>query len=89
MKIREQTRLNNYGIFRFEKGGLQISDELRRRSRILTPKFEVFIVQPGLLTTRVDGQILDLLGAIELNLAEAFAVPITVIAIEEICTFPS
>ena len=69
-----------YGISRFERGSLQLLDELRRRSRVLTPKFEIFIIQPGLLTTRVDGQILDLLGATELYLTETFAVPLTVIA---------
>jgi len=80
LKLREQTRLNMYGISRFERGSLQLLDELRRRSRVLTPKFEIFIIQPGLLTIRVDGQILDLLGATELYLTETFAVPLTVIA---------
>ena len=65
---------------RFEKGDLQKLDELRRRSRVLTPKFEIFIVQPGLQARRADEQILDLLGATELYLAETFAVPFTLIA---------
>ena len=80
LKLREQRRHNLYSVSRFEKGDLQKLDELRRRSRVLTPKFEIFIVQPGLQARRADGQILDLLGATEIYLAETFAVPFTLIA---------
>ena len=80
LKLREQKRVNMYGLSLFEKWNLRKLDELRRRSRVLTPKFEIFIVQLGLLTTRVDEKILDLLVATELYLAETFAVPLTVIA---------
>jgi len=80
LKLREQRRQDIYSISRFDKGDLQKLDELRRRSRVLMPKFKIFIVQPGLKVSQVDSQILDLLGATELYLSETFAVPFTLIA---------
>lgn len=80
LKLREQRRQKIYKVSRFEKGDLQKLEELRRRSRYLTPKFEIFIVQPGLSKIKVDSEILDLLGATELYLMETFAVPFNLIA---------
>ena len=80
LKLQEQKRLNKYNISRFEKGNLQKLKELSRQSRYLHPKFHIYIVQPGLKTSKVSTQILDLLGATELYLSETFNVPLTVIA---------
>jgi len=80
LKLREAKRLKKYGISRFSKGNLQKLDELRRRSRFLEPKFHIYIVQPGLKVKDVDTEVLDLLGATELYLREAFDVPLTIIA---------
>lgn len=65
---------------RFEKGDLLKLEELRRHSRSLYPKFHIYIVQPGLETSKISTQILELLGATELYLSETFNVPFTVIA---------
>ncbi len=80
LKLREQERQKKYSVSRFEKGNLKNLEELRRRSRYLHPKFHIYIVQPGLETSNVSIQILDLLGATELYLSETFNVPLTVIA---------
>ena len=80
LKFREQERQKKYSVSRFEKGDLQKLEELRRHSRSLYPKFHIYIVQPGLETSKVSPQILDLLGATELYLSETFNVPLTVIS---------
>ena len=80
LKLREQKRKNSYSVSRFEKGDLQKLEELRRHSCSLHPKFHIYIVQPGLETSKVSTQIMDLLGATELYLLETFNVPLTVIA---------
>ncbi len=82
LKLREQGRQRTYAITRFEKGDLQKLDELRRRARFLVPKFEIYIVQPGLRVSGANDAILDLLGATEMYLGETFAVPLRVIASE-------
>jgi len=80
LKLREMHRKKKYGISRIEKGNLQKLDELRRRSRLLQPKFHVYVVQPGLNAGGAKAAVLDLLGATELYLRETFDVPLTVIA---------
>lgn len=80
LKLREQGRQHTYATTRFEKGDLQKLDELRRRSRYLAPKVEIYIVQPGLHADGADAAVLDLLGATELYLSETFAVPLKIIA---------
>ena len=80
LKLREQGRQRTYTTTRFEKGNLQKLDELRRRSRFLVPKFEIYIVQPGLHVSGANDAVLDLLGATELYLSETFAVPLKIIA---------
>lgn len=77
---RESSRQKRYGITRFAKGDLKALDEVRRRSRVLFPVFEVTVVQPGLDANRADAGVLDLLGATELYLRETFDVPLGVIA---------
>ncbi len=57
LKLREQGRQRNYATTRFEKGDLQKLDELRRRSRFLFPRVEIFIVQPGLCVSGADGAV--------------------------------
>jgi hypothetical protein len=80
LKLREEQRQRSYNVSRFEKGDLQKLDELRRRSRVLLPKFHIYIVQPGLKVIDAKDTVLDLLGATELYLGETLAVPLTVIA---------
>lgn len=79
LKLREMDRQKAYSVARFERGDLLKLDELRRRSRVLRPKFEIYIVQPGLDVERVSTEVLDLLGATELYLRETFDVPLIVI----------
>jgi superfamily II DNA or RNA helicase len=80
LKLREQSRQENYGLSRFAKGDLAKLEELRRQSRALYPEFRIYIVQPGLDTPEVSSAILELLGTTELYLRETFDVPLTVIA---------
>ena len=80
LKNREISRLEKYKVSRFEKGDLQKLDELRRRSRVLLPIFKIFIVQPGLDSSKIDSDIMDLLGATENYLLETIAVPLSVIS---------
>ncbi len=80
LKFREQERQKKYSVSRFEKGDLQKLEELRRHSRSLHSKFHIYIVQPGVKTSNISTQILDLLGATELYLLETFNVQLTVIA---------
>ena len=76
-----QSRGGRRTVSRFEKGDLQQLSDLQQRSRFLTHKFRIFIIQPGLdvhkVKTKTD--ILNLLGATDLYLKEAFAVPLTII----------
>ena len=80
IKLREMQRQKKHEVSRFAVGDLEKLDELRRRSRVLRPKFSIFIVQPGLQVEAVDTAVLDLLGATELYLRETFDVPLKVIA---------
>jgi len=79
LKLREQKRMQVFGITRFAMGNLQRLDEVRRQFRNLDSKFHIYIVQPGLNAQEVDGHILDILGATELYVKVTINAPLTII----------
>ena len=80
LKHREDHQLEKYNVSRFIKGDMEKLIELRRRSRELLPEFGYFIVQPGLDSSKIDSDIMDLLGATEDYVMETTAGSLKVIS---------
>ena len=79
LRRRERNRVRNNVASRIERGDPRMLVELVNQSKLLRPKFEVFIVQPGLSKARAsDGQ-LHLLSATEIYLADTWSIPLRVI----------
>lgn len=77
---RDQYRVKGGGASRFERGDTNLLRALRDQTRRLSPRFTVFVVQPGLSRGQLDSDHLELLAATELFLKETLAVNFQVIA---------
>lgn len=76
---RDASRLEKHGTGRFERGDVAALNQLAQRSRLLVPKFRMFIVQPGLSKQKASDAQLTLLAVTELFLKETLAIPLSVV----------
>jgi hypothetical protein len=75
---RERARRNRGARSGFEVGDGDTLIRLEDESRLLQPRFEIVIAQPGLSKAEASTEQLDLLGATELYLKETAFVPLEV-----------
>jgi hypothetical protein len=80
LRYREERRLEKHNVSRFQRGDLDVLDEIARVASQLIPEFKITIVQPGLSKAKALATHLELLAATELYLQEAFAIELGVIA---------
>jgi hypothetical protein len=81
LRHREESRLSRYGVHcsRFERGGFELLDDTVRRAPFLTPRFKIWVVQPGLSRDNATTDQLDLLAVTELYLRETYDIELGVI----------
>lgn len=76
---RDVARIQRTGVSGIEVGNSQIFRRLRRQAHLLSPRFAVWIVQPGLSKALASTNQLHLLAVTELYLKETYAAPFAVI----------
>src|SRR6185437_5074450 len=69
---RDIDRVKNTGVSRFEVGGPKVIQTMLRQLPHLRIHGEVFIVQPGLLKSKINAKQMEILGATETYLMETY-----------------
>jgi len=79
LRLREVGRQKKHGESRFERGNLDLLEDIARRAPMLRADFTISIVQPGLSKRAVKPSHLELLAMTEVYLQETGAIPFGVI----------
>ncbi|MBM7558160.1 DEAD/DEAH box helicase [Halanaerobacter jeridensis] len=82
IKKREEKRINENRVSRFEKGSLEKLLKIKRMSKFYSYNLDIYIVQPGLSKCKVSNDQLELLGATENYLKETYDINLSIIASE-------
>jgi hypothetical protein len=77
---REEKRVSETGITRFDKGDFDKLHEIMEMSSLYKTEMSIFAVQPGLSKERVSTNQLELLGVTESYLTETYLIPFKVIS---------
>ena len=80
LRYRAERRLREHSADRFELGGFELLDDVARQVPFLTPRFKIWVVQPGLSKGAASDEQRVLLAVTELYLRETHALELGVIA---------